>query len=99
MSNMRRLCYCFMDQEFPKPKTRRKPGPKDPSQDRLFQCAALYFQTNWPVHQIASTYRIGRTTVYRWIQAALVGDYSQEILEIARHSRRRFKIDLRTPRS
>lgn len=80
---------------LPQAKVSGKPGRKLPPSSKLFQCAVLYFQSNWPVHQIAATFRITRTTVYRWVQAALDEEDSTEVWQMARRSQRRFKFSSR----
>lgn len=92
------LANCrIVGEKLPLPNGCGKPGRKLPPASKLLQCASLYFQSNWPVHQIASTYRIDRTTVYRWVKAALNGEDSVEVWQMAKRSQRRFKLPPRKP--
>lgn len=88
-----RLACRLMSAKLPKFKVAVRPGRKLPPSNKLLQCAALYFQSNWPVHQIASTFKVTRTTVYRWVEAALDGEDSIEVRQMARRSQRRFKFN------
>lgn len=85
----------IMGEKLPQTSGAGKPGRKLPPANKLFQCAVLYFQSNWPVHQIAATYKVDRTTIYRWVKAALDGEDSLEVMQMAKRSQRRFKLPSR----
>lgn len=90
MSLLKSTCR-VMGEKLPQSKGAKRPGRKLPAENKLFQCAVLYFQSNWPVSQLASMYKVNRTTIYRWVKAALDSEFSDEIQQMARRSQRHFK--------